>query len=282
MSTQKTLDIVKVEQNDSFKIEINDNQSVEDVKKIIEKKTSLPVENQLLLVLPHRKLKNDQKNLSSLGTLYLLEQRYLRDPSPVHSTTACVQITTEPKEIEVFVKTLQDKKVFVLNNLLPQLHTILDVKCMIADKTGMPVKKQKLLTSHQRLRDEDTLFHANIGQNTVIYMLEREDPIVSSSSSSTQSKTTFNPSLAPTTPPKEITVYVRTVDGNKKSFVLKGLAPQTHTVGDIKSLIEQQENIPPEKQRLMSAHDRMKLLDEYTLSHASIGNNTVLYLMVHQ
>lgn len=124
--------------------------TIENIKKLIEEKEEVSIENQILYL--------DKKELDNKNTL------------------AYYNIKNEMSLelmwfFQIFIKTLTGKTITL--DGLNLLNTIENIKEKIQDKEGIPPELQRLIFNGKQMEDNKTLFDYNIQKSSTISLVMR-------------------------------------------------------------------------------------------------------------
>lgn len=125
---------------------------------------------------------------------------------------------------------------------------ILNVKNKIREKEGFSCMQQRLVFASVPLEDSRTLSDYNIENESLLYLVLRNWTVLQ--------------------------IVVKTLTGKKIPLEVNS----SDTIGDIKNMIHQKENIIPENQRLMFGG--IQLIDDQTVSSYSIVDESLIYLVL--
>jgi ubiquitin len=147
---------VKHWNGDTFTLDVNPNDTINDVKSGILKRKKIP---------------RDQQRLTFGGRPLKDDRATLKDSKIKHKSIL------ELQPMQIHVKTPAGKKITM--DVDPS-DTIKDVKKKVADKAGIPVDEQRLLFEDKELADHPTLSDSNIkhGDTLDLFLLEKVKPIL--------------------------------------------------------------------------------------------------------
>jgi len=144
---------------------------------------------------------------------------------------------------QIFVKTVMGN---IITLRVELYDTIESVKNKIQEKESIPSNQQDLILSSIKLENDRTLFDYNIKNDTILYLI-----------------------LSPND-----NIKISVVIYNDKNIILK--IKSSDTVNDIKTRIQEKENISPEKQHLI--YDGIQLRDHHLISHYKIKQDSIIQL----
>ena len=178
---------------------------------------------------------SDQQGLIFSGK-YLQDTLTLLDYDNQIQSTSQITLQLVVYSMQIFITTPTGKTIPLMVD--PNI-TIDTVKLMIQDKEGIPPYKQEMLFNSKKLQDYRTLSEFFIRENCTLQLVEHV---------------------------YDRRIYVKTHTG--KTFTLG--VDLSHTIGTVKSMIQDKEGIPPDQQQL--SLDRQWLKDDLTLSSYSTYN----------
>ena len=230
---------------------------------------------------------------------YILNQLYLQNESK--------------QEMEIFVETLTGK---VITLLAESSDTIQNIKIMIQNKEGVPFHQQKLLLAGRPLKDKNTLSDYNIQNECILQLpldmqlfiqtsesvitikvnaldtvksikdkIHKEEKIPPDKHNLTLDGKLLEDAFALSDYnnqercmlqlemiPLDMQIFIITPAGNKYTLEINA----SDTIKSIKVKIEEEGNIPPERQDLMFGEKLLE--DECTLSGYNIKNEATIHL----
>ena len=158
-------------------------------------------------------------------------------------------------DMQIFVKILNTEKIITLS--VEATDTIKNIKYIIEDKEYIPYYQQILIFAGKQLKDEHTLLECNIFRGCTLYLHLR----------SKQDDYYDHDRLW-------LTICVRTQTG--QTIILEVQA--SDTIEELKTKIQDKENIPPDQQRLIFRGKQLE--DEHTIFDCNIHNEDQLHLIL--
>jgi ubiquitin len=144
---------VKTLTGKTVSIEVEEGESIEDVKAKIAEKEGIPPEQQRLI----------------FGGQQLQDSKTLDDYDVGDDATLHLVLRLRGG-MQLFVKTLTGKTVSIK---VEEGESIEDVKAKIAEKEGIPPEQQRLIFGGQQLQDSKTLDDYDVGDDATLYLVLR-------------------------------------------------------------------------------------------------------------
>ncbi|OEU12432.1 ubiquitin-domain-containing protein [Fragilariopsis cylindrus CCMP1102] len=144
---------VKTLTGKTVSIEVEEGESIEDVKAKIAEKEGIPVEQQRLI----------------FGGQQLQDSKTIDDYDMGDDATLHLVLRLRGG-MQLFVKTLTGKTVSIE---VEEGESIEDVKAKIAEKEGIPVEQQRLIFGGQQLQDSKTIDDYDMGDDATLHLVLR-------------------------------------------------------------------------------------------------------------
>ncbi|KAL5705384.1 hypothetical protein ACHQM5_023693 [Ranunculus cassubicifolius] len=149
-------------------------------------------------------------------------------------------LVREGDGMKINVRNEEDGSVIALK--VKGWYTVENVKNMIESMVGIAIEKQRLCADQVKLENNRTLADLNICEGDTLNLIS------------------------------DMVLHVKTLTGKMIKFVVA----KSDTVADVKKLVEEEERIPLDQQRLIFAHRQLE--DGRTLSDYNIHDNSTVAL----